>query len=433
MRMRGGQILLCAVLLLAAAGLGFLLWRYFGKGRFPKNGRVSGVPERIERSFAEAMADGVLSDEDIAFHYAPEVDAAVNTMISCGGRGDFVAAVNYDGDWASDNNWDGVKTHPLKAVVYWTVQRTETHYLVGYYFYHPRDDAELAFDRHENDLEGIMIAAPIIENGFAAPVVMYTEGHGGVPYFFEPPLSIRPGSHHDGGLLLDGDRPVIYITPNGILRYCGHSIESAKDHTTYAYVGNSGVHYYHGGVAEEPATYKGPYQNNRCSYELRSLREVYERRNGPWGDGCTFGSYGAFRGNRFGRDRANPPWNWQNKTSPYKLRGSFLTDPAWTIARAVDGLTDFSETYTDNRWADWKLTVQSADRTDVDLVLYKDGEAVSGPDWLTVSDDGAIRLIGGRTVLWAAGPKDTVWELKAFDKAGNPAECRIDWHAEYCG
>lgn len=89
------KILLCAWAAAAAAGLLFLLWRYLLKGRFPRRGRVSGRIPRIELSFQEAMADGVVSDEDIAVHYAPEVDAAVNTMISCGGRGDFVAAVNY--------------------------------------------------------------------------------------------------------------------------------------------------------------------------------------------------------------------------------------------------------------------------------------------------------------------------------------------------
>ena len=428
------RILLCAWAAAAAGGLLFLLWRYLLKGRFPRRGQVSGRVPRVELSFQEAMADGVLSDEDIAVHYAPEVDAAVNTMISCGGRGDFVAAVNYDGDWACDNNWDGLKTNPLKAVVYWTVQRTETHYLVGYYFYHPRDDGEFAFDRHENDLEGVMIAAPIAEAGFAKPEIMYTEGHGGVPFFFDPPYAIRAGSHRDGGLLLEGDRPMIYITPNGIIQYCGHSIESAKDHTTYAYVGNNGVRYYHGGVAEEPATYKGPYERNRCSYELRSLQEVYDRRNGPLGDGCTFGSYGAFRGNRYGVDRANPPWSWQDKSSAYRLGGSFLSDPAWTMARAVEGLTNFSEAYTDNRWADWKITVRSVDRPCVTPVLYKDGTAVTGGDWLTVGDDGSLRFMGtNRTALWCAGPKETQWEMKAFDEAGQPVPCRIDWSAEYCG
>ena len=419
---------------LAAALVACLLWRYLLKGRFPRRGQVSGHCPRVELSYEAALADGVLSDEDIAVHYAPEVDAAVNTMISCGGRGDFVAAVNFDGDWASDNNWDGLRTHPLKAVVYWTVQRTRTHYLVGYYFYHPRDDAEFAFDRHENDLEGIMIAAPIRTEGFAPPELMYTEGHGGVPFFFDPPYAIQGGSHRDGGLLLDGDRPVIYITPNGILRHCGHSIESAKDHSTYAYVGNSGIHYYHGGVAEEPATYKGAYGRNRCSYALRSLKEVYDRRNGPLGDGCTFGSYGAFRGNRYGVDRANPPWSWQDKGAVHRLGGSFLSDPAWTMARAVDGLRDFSEAYTDNAWADWKITVDRVDRTDVTLVLYKDGEAVSGEDWLIVGDDGSLRFLGAdRTALWCAGPKETRWDMRAFDRAGQPVPCAIRWTAAYCG
>lgn len=429
--MRFGQIICICLAVCTGILLCFLIWKYFFRGRF-RLGCASGTEPRIELSFEQAMEDGILSDEDLAVHYAPEVLAAVNTMLSCGGRGDFVTAVNYDGDWACDNNWDGVRNNPLKAVVYWTVQRTETHHFIGYYFYHPRDDGEFAFDRHENDLEGIMIAVPASETGFQKPVAMYTEGHGGVPFFFEQPLSIQPGSHRDGGLLLDGDRPVIYITPNGIIRWCGHSIESAKDHSTYAYVGNSGIRYYHGGVAEEPATYKGGYEKNPCSYELRSLKEVFDRRNGPYGDGCTFGNYGSFRGKKYGENRANPPWNWQNKTSPYKLRGSFLSDPAWTMARAVSGLEPFSETYTENRWADWKLTVKSCSGTDVDLVLYKDGSVISGSDWIILSEDGTLSFLGNdRKVLWTAGPEGTVWEIRAFDKAGTEVPCEIEWTAEY--
>lgn len=430
--MQTGQIIGICLLAILVILLCCVLWELFFLGRIPAGNHVSGVPERIELSFEEAMADGELSDEDIAVHYAPEVKAAVNTMVSCNGRGDFVTAVNYDGDWACDNNWDGIKNNPLNAVVYWTVQRTETHWLIGYYFYHPRDDGEFAFDRHENDLEGIMIAAPISKTGFTKPVVMYTEGHGGVPFFFESPLSILPGSHRDGGLELDGDRPVIYITPNGIIRCCGHSIESAKGHTTYAYVGNNGIRYYHGGIAEEPATYKGKYEKNPCSYELRNLQEVFDRRNGPYGDGCTFGNYGSFRGKKYGENRANPPWNWQNKKSPYMLRGSFLSDPAWTMARAVSGLESFSETYTENRWADWKLTIKSCSRTDVNLILYKDGSAISGSDWIILGEDGSLSFLGNnRKVLWTAGPKDTIWEIKAFDQSGTEVSCEIEWTAEY--
>ena len=114
------------------------------------------------------------------------------------------------------------------------------------------------------------------------------------------------------------------------------------------------------------------------------------------------------------------------------LRGSFLSDPAWTMARAVSGLESFSETYTENRWADWKLTIKSCSRTDVNLILYKDGSAISGSDWIILGEDGSLSFLGNnRKVLWTAGPKDTIWEIKAFDQSGTEVSCEIEWTAEY--
>lgn len=419
---------------IAALTVLFLLYRYLLKGRFCRNkSKRSGLVPRVELSFEEAMEDGTLSDEELAVHYAPEVYSAVNTMVSVGGKGDFVTAVNYDGDWACDNNWYGLAKHSLKAVVYWNVHRTATHWFIGYNFYHPRDDAEFAFDRHENDLEGIMLCVPAAdEKGFKKPIAMYTEGHGGVPVFFDPPMTVREGSHADGGLLLDGDRPVIYITPNGIYRNCGHNIESANGHTTYAYVGNNGIRYYHGGVSEQPSTYKGYYTKNPCSYELRSTEEFFGRRNGPYGDGCTFGSYGAFRGNVYGTDRANPPWNWQSR-NPYGIPGSFLSDPVWVFQTSVVGLEDLSAEYTSNPWADWKIALRSVARKDVTLALFKDGKKVSRtPGVFSVREDGQLYFFGNdRRVYMAAGPKETVWDIKAFDGDGNAVDCQIDWEAAY--
>ena len=124
--------------------------------------------------YAEAIKDGVLDHEEIAIHYAPQIDQAVNVLLSEGGRGDFITAVNYDGDWSCLNNWENLRAGDLGAVVYYSVQETDTHYYVGYYFYHPRDDAEIYLDRHENDLEGIMLAVPKSAEGYLKPEHMYT-------------------------------------------------------------------------------------------------------------------------------------------------------------------------------------------------------------------------------------------------------------------
>ncbi len=425
-----------ALLLLPAALLLFSLFP-LGKAllasRWNLTGRAaSGRVPRVEMSWEAAMADGVLSQEELAVHYAPEIHAAVNTLLSSSGRGDFLAAADYDGDWAADNNWENLDRFPLNAAVYWSVQETETHFFIGYYFYHPRDDAEVSRDRHENDLEGFMAAVPRPLEGFQAPVLLYTQAHGRVPFYFDGDRAVTEGSRRGGGLLLDGDRPVVYIAPNGTLDRAGHSVESGGDHSTYWAAGNSGVRYYHGGAAEEPATWKGSYAANPCSYELRGLDELWSRRNGPYGDGHLFGRYDAFNGDNFREDAANPPWGWQNRTA-WGFPGSFLSDPAWTAARALSGLDGFSETYLSNRWADWKLTFQFVSRGGVALRLLRDGRPVSSESWWRIAQDGSLSVgAEGRQTLFMAGPEESVWTLQALDEGGNAAQdCEIIWRAEY--
>ena len=422
-----GILLLAALILTGGKAL---LW-----GRWNLSGRASGKVPRVELTWEEAMADGEITGEELAVHYAPDILAAVNVLISESGRGDFLAPVDYDGDFVTLNNWEHVADHPLEAVVYYSVQETESHWFVGYYFYHPRDDAEIWLDRHENDMEGVMLA--VRKGGFAPPEVMYTQGHGYVPFYFDDPaLTVAEGSRRGGGLLLDGDRPVLYITPNGTLSNAGHSVESARDHSTYWAVGNSGVRYYHGGVAEEPATFKGDYEKNPCSYALHSLDELWARRNGPYGDKAVFGSYGAFRGEDYGTDKANPPWAWRNKTQ-FGYGSSFLADPAWTVARAVNGLRDFSFDYESNPYADWRVTVEAARlQPGQTLELSQDGWVLSTEDWwlFTPGDDGMTAVsIGdaGRQSIYVAAGAGSRFSMRIVDEEGRTVPGLIRWQAEY--
>ncbi len=382
--------------------------------------------------YAEAIKDGVLDPEEIAIHYAPQIDQAVNVLLSEGGRGDFITAVNYDGDWSCLNNWENLRSGDLSAVVYYSVQETDTHYYVGYYFYHPRDDAEVSLDRHENDLEGIMLAVPKSAEGYLKPEYMYTQGHGNVFfYLYEHDMaSVRmlENSIHAGHMLLTGDRPCIYICPNGTLVNQGHSVESAANHSTYWSVGNSGVRYVYGGHAETPAFWNGSFEDNYCRYELRPLDELWAFRSGPYDGTSVFGSYGAFDGDNYGEDRANPPWAWRNKTI-YGFGGSFLSDPVWTFNRAVSGL-DLSADYVSNPYADWKLTFgyasipAHADVSSCTLHLLRDGWEFSNPAWFTLekADNGFYRITlcgTGLDTLWVAQPAGGSWRMEVRDASGN--------------
>lgn len=401
--------------------------------------RKQALPDRVELTWEDAVADGELTPEEIAIHYAPEIDAAVNVLLSGSGRGDFLAAVDYDGDWAALNNWENMMDYPLLAKVYYSVQETDTHYYVGYYFYHPRDDAEIWLDKHENDLEGIMLAVPKCEDRFAQPEMMYTQGHGHVPFYFSGQMTMTEGSRRGGEMLLDGDRPVIYITPNGTLSHAGHSVESAAGHSTYWSVGNSGVRYFHGGIAQEPSTFHGAYERNRCSYALVSLDELWSRRNGPYGDTAVLGEYGAFRGDNYGTNKANPPWGWRNKTI-YGYGGSFLSDPAWTFSCAIAEV-ELSSDYSSNPYADWCVTVTEvqvpASETEFTLRLSRDGWVLSDPAWWrlqkTTEESYAVTIADDvRHTLWCAAPKGAQWKMEVIRPDGTLIPgARVVWQAEY--
>lgn len=403
------------------------------------------LPQRVEVTWAEARADGAVSPEEIAAHYAPEINAAVNVLLSDAGRGDFIAAVDFDGDARALNNWENMTEHPLQAVVYYSVQETDTHYFVGYYFYHPRDDAEIWLDRHENDFEGIMLAVPRSSDGFLPPEFMYTQGHGNVFFYLYThdmaSVKMLENSIHAGHLLLEGDRAVVYIAPNGTLFNAGHSVESAAGNSTYWAVGNSGVRYYHGGEAQEPATFNGAYEKNRCSYALRPLTELWDMRSGPYGDDAVFGDFGAFRGENFGTNRANPPWGWRNKTI-YGFGGSFLSDPVWTFNQAVSGL-ELSAEYVSNPFADWRIGNMHAaipahiDASKCTLHLIRDGWELSNPAWFTLEKEkeGFYRVRMGhdrRDAIWLAAPASATWRMEVRGASGELlTTCAVGFDAEY--
>lgn len=434
-----GRILRGIGVLLLAAIVGVVGFRLL----YARNWRGTGeAPALPDDSWEAAMADGAITAEEVAVHYAPQIDQAVNVLLSAGGRGDFITAVDYDGDWSALNNWENLLSGDLSAVVYYSVQETDTHYFVGYYFYHPRDDAEIWLDRHENDLEGVMLAVPKSDRGYLPPEYMYTQGHGHVYFYFDDSGErMLSGSHYGGALALqpDTDRPHIYITPNGTLKNCGHSVEGAAGHSSYWSVGDSGVRYSYGGGAETPSAWNGAFEKNVCAYALRPLSELWAYRNGPYDGSGVFGSYGAFDGDNFGTDKANPPWGWRNKTL-FGFGGSFLSDPAWTINQAVSGAA-LSAEYTVNPYAEWRISGMRAvipptvDAEQVTLHLMRDGWEFSDPAWFTLAEESKgvyVVTAGGQETLWIAAPEQTTWRFEVRDVQGRVLTvCAVGFDAQH--
>ena len=101
------------------------------------------------------------SYEELAHHYAPVIRQGVAS------DQDFITAVDFDGDWIGNDNWENQPASDLSAHVYYSVMETETHWFLLYALFHPRDytrdPCEESEGCHENDLESIQVV--VVKDG----------------------------------------------------------------------------------------------------------------------------------------------------------------------------------------------------------------------------------------------------------------------------
>ena len=71
--------------------------------------------------------------EDLARHYAPVIRQGVVS------DQDYITAVDFDGDWIGNNNWENQPTGDLSAYVYYSVIESKRHWFIFYSLFHPRD------------------------------------------------------------------------------------------------------------------------------------------------------------------------------------------------------------------------------------------------------------------------------------------------------
>lgn len=146
--MRGQKLRLCVAFLL------LLLLAGAAPNSAPKTSTIITNPiireQRFRRNLVKRWAPIHLQDVD------------PTGADSLGGKADYLAAVDFDGDWRTDNNWEHAEHFPLRAVVYYSLLATRTHWFIVYAFYHPRDwsdapNSELRrIESHENDMEGVL-------------------------------------------------------------------------------------------------------------------------------------------------------------------------------------------------------------------------------------------------------------------------------------
>lgn len=268
------------------------------------NGNGS-VPQDVQAVFQYSPAP-VLSQREILLHWAPQVyqDTRNDTVLGHGYEesADMIVRVDYDGDWYAGNNWDNLPANggdysSLAACAYTSFVETETHYFLGYGYFHAADDAIIPMDRHENDYEDVFLcirkgAGETDPGTFEAIVMNY---HGFRNLYTASDLSFT-GSH-----------PRIFISSNGdviggtnLLNVGehGHGIEPyvPGNHK----VGDDGVVYNAGERGEIPWETGGGAFTHHYDYELIDIAELWNRRymygNNPFKSFAAFGAEGEDSG-----------------------------------------------------------------------------------------------------------------------------------------
>ena len=243
-------------------------------------------------------------------------------------RYDHITKVNFDGDYDGLNNDNNVANHRLPAHVYTSKVETETHWFVGYYFYHPRDYKH----REDNDLEGVLMS--IRKEGLFGRLESWmTQAHGHPTAAMD--RNALPGCYSLGMRNMTwgwGDRPAVYVEPqkHGVYdcTYKHKSILPPYYEWVEADCGdNDGVLYvYKGGTVDVPGETCGDgsqtFRNTTpCGYGLIPLEAAGADR-GFWDlrdHKPLFPDRGVFAGGE-----ANPPWAW--------AAGKWLQQPAQFFA-----------------------------------------------------------------------------------------------------
>ncbi len=327
-------------------------------------------------------------DKQIAAQFAPVIYQGLGDQP----RSDYITNFDFDGDWQGDNNWAnaGNKTYPLRAVVYYSVIETATHYFVQYSFFHPRDykgglgkstlvdvliqeglrragkdPTGLADDvalSHENDLEGCLIVVAKRGNDLRKAAVQYVETMSHNRFLKYRPREV-PGMV--GALIeVKGQQPLVFAEPkgHGVSSYTGTREQLKKSV-------NGTLVYSYNGKAEDPEKQRG----DAIGYDLVALQETLWSR-AQTGESETFaevidyqemkvalrqlegkapstepplGKLGAaFRGTVGFKNKARAPWGWYDDTEKDRPPGEWFFDPASVIARHFNLEQSFAQAYT---------------------------------------------------------------------------------------
>lgn len=300
-------------------------------------GCMPAIPATVE---ATVISEPPATHEELAGHYAPVIyQGAASDQ-------DYITAVDLDGDWIGNNNWENQPNGDLSAYVYYSVAETNSHWFLFYSLYHPRDYTEEPCNEsdgcHENDMESLQVVVAKDGSSYGRLQAMLTLAHSHI-YLYPFDDAVRKGAlRPDGrGQLVDG-HPAVWV------EIYGHGIYGRP-----AILVPGKITYRIGDQAEIPEDI----HDDDVSYELLSIYDTLWQHRAEIGPGQMFDSpfdyHGqilpaSFDGENWGQDRANPPWAYNQEIGDALLRGDFFLDPAKALAYFATLQGELSRTYVYN-------------------------------------------------------------------------------------
>jgi hypothetical protein len=282
------------------------------------------------------------SHEQVAQRWAPIVyqDIDRTGKHSLGGRSDYLARIDYDGDWNPLNNWRNLEIHPPTGAVYYSVAECHHYWYLVYGFFHPRDWAEHPvpgqIDEHENDFEGvimfIMKPPPDSNESFGQLLGSVTVAHHDFYSYVPRSSALKNGPPHGKVVIRheDVDGLLSMILHDGIRRptfmiECrGHGVHAFQEDTFRRRAGSDYVRYVPGALAAAPIG--DPIED--VAYELICITGPH----GPWtrrADEAIFNKDGRMLGGQEhgARDAANMPWGWDDRDDGAVQAGAMARAP----------------------------------------------------------------------------------------------------------
>jgi len=293
---------------------------------------------------ATEAPDPVALHQDLAQHYAPVIHQGVAS------DQDFITAVDFDGDWIGNNNWENQPNGDLSAYVYYSVVETESHWFLFYSLFHPRDytgdPCEDTGGCHENDMESVQVIVAKDGTGLGHLQAVQTLAHRNIYLYAIDPSVGQNALKVSGSVDLEGSHPVVYVETFGHGIYAHRQI-LVPYRVTYRV----------GEQAEVPDGLK----DEDVSYQLVPIYDTLWAHRDEIGPGRAFDEPFDYRGHTlpaaidgddYGEDRASTPWGYDQDTGETLLPGDWFLDPARALAYHARFEGEFSTTYVHNPYLD---------------------------------------------------------------------------------